>query len=285
MIEKKLFGRTGHLSTRVIFGAYALSEATQRDADRVLELLLEYGVNHIDTANMYGDSEKLVGSWMKKYRDHFFIATKTRKRRYKGTWADLQQSLKLLQIDQTDLWQIHGLTGTIGWQEVMQPGGTLETFIKARDKGLVRFIGITGHGIKAPEMHLRSLENFPFDSVLVPYNFALMQKPRYAMNFETLASLCHHYDIALQTIKAIARRPWGDHPRTYHTFFYEPLDSQEAIDLAVHWVLGNPQAFLITAGDIQLLPKILDAASRFQSCPSEEEMKTLVQTFDIQPIF
>jgi len=285
MIPKTPFGRTGHSSTRVIFGAYALNEATQSEADRALELLLEYCVNHIDTANMYGNSEKLLGAWMEKHRDRFFLATKTHKRRAKGTWADLRLSLKLLRVDQIDLWQIHGLTGQVGWQEAMQPGGTLDTFKAAREKGLVRFIGVTGHGLKAPEMHLRSLERFDFDSVLVPYNYALMQKKSYTADFDALAAACLHLDTAFQTIKSIARRPWGDRPKTYNTFFYQPLESQEAIDLSVHWVLGNPQTFLITAGDIRLLPKILDAASRFQSRPSEEEMKNLAQAVDLQSIF
>jgi aryl-alcohol dehydrogenase-like predicted oxidoreductase len=285
MIPKGLFGRTGHLSTRVIFGAYALSGATQSQADQVLELLLEYGVNHIDTANMYGNSEMLVGAWMEKYRDRFFLATKTHTRRMKGVRSHLRLSLKLLRVDQIDLWQIHGLTGQVGWQEAMQPGGTLDTFKEARDKGLVRFIGVTGHGLKAPEMHLRSLEQFDFDSVLGPYDYALMQKPRYAADFESLAAVCRQRNTAFQTIKAIARRPWGDRPRTFNTYFYEPLVSQQAIDLSVHWVLGNQQAFLISAGDIGLLPKILDAASRFKSRPTEEEMKALVKTFDIRSIF
>lgn len=285
MIPKQPFGRTGHMSTRIIFGAYALSEATQNEADQVLELLLEYGVNHIDTANMYGNAEKCLGAWMVKYRDHFFIATKTHKRRYKGTWADLRQSLKLLGVDQIDLWQIHGLTGLTGWNEAMASGGTLDTFVKARDKGLVRFLGVTGHGLKAPQMHKRSLELFNFDSVLLPYNYTLMQNKQYAANFLTLEALCCEQNIAFQTIKSIARRRWGDRSKTYHTYFYEPLESQEAIDMAIHWVLGNTNVFLITAGDIQLLPRILDAANRFEQRPSDSEMKALVDVFNMQPIF
>ncbi len=285
MISKQSFGRTGHASTRVLFGAYALSKATQAEADGVLELLLAYGVNHIDTAIMYGNAEKRIGPWMEKHRDDFFIATKTRRRTYQGAWDNLQRSLDRLRVDYVDLWQMHGLTGPAGWERAMGPGGTLEAFVEARDKGLVRFLGVTGHGLKAPAMHIRSLERFDFDTVLVPYNYSLMQNPRYAADLEALVTRCREGHVAVQTIKSIARRPWKGRLKTYNTYFYEPLDTQEAIDKAVHWALGYPDTFLITAGDMQLLPKMLDAANRFEARPSDAEMAAEVAAFDIQPIF
>ena len=285
MISKQPFGRTGHASTRVLFGAYALNEATQVEADRVLELLLAYGVNHIDTAIMYGNAEKRIGPWMDVHRGDFFVATKTRRRTYQGAWDDLQRSLDRLRLDHVDLWQMHGLTSPAGWERAMGPGGTLEAFVEARDKGLVRFLGVTGHGLKAPAMHLRSLERFDFDAVLVPYNHSLMQNPRYAADLEALVTLCRERHVAIQTIKSIARRPWEGRTQVYNTYFYEPLEAQDAIDRAVHWVLGYPDTFLITAGDMQLLPRILDAAHRFETRPSDAEMAAVAAEFAIQPIF
>jgi aryl-alcohol dehydrogenase-like predicted oxidoreductase len=285
MIAKQPFGRTGHASTRILFGAYALSKATQAEADRILALLLESGVNHIDTAILYGNAEKRIGPWMEKHRDDFFLATKTRRRTYRGAWEDLQRSLERLRADYVDLWQMHGLTGPAGWEKAMGPGGTLEAFVEARDRGLVRFLGVTGHGLKAPAMHLRSLERFDFDTVLVPYNHSLMQNPRYAADLKALVTRCRERQVALQTIKSIARRPWGDRPKTHNTYFYEPLQDQEAIDKAVHWVLGHPDTFLITAGDMQLLPNILDAATRFEARPSDAEMAAHAAELAIQPIF
>lgn len=285
MISKQPFGGTGRTSTRILFGAYALSKATQAEADHVLDLLLEYGVNHIDTAPMYGNAEKRIGPWMEKHRGDFFIATKTRRRTYQGAWDDLQRSLDRLRVDYVDLWQMHGLTNPVGWERAMGPGGTLEAFIEARDKGLVRFLGVTGHGLKVPAMHIRSLERFDFDTVLVPYNYSLMQNPQYAADFQALVTLCRERHVAVQTIKSIARRPWADRPKTYNTYFYEPLDSQETIDKAVHWALGYPDTFLITAGDMQLLPNILEAANRFEARPSDAEMAVVVDKYGIQPIF
>jgi aryl-alcohol dehydrogenase-like predicted oxidoreductase len=285
MIAKQEFGRTGHLSTRIIFGAYALSQATQVEADGILERLLEYGVNHIDTAILYGNAEERIGPWIAAHRNNFFIATKTRKRAYQGAWDDLQRSLDRLRVDYVDLWQMHGLTGPSGWEKSMGPGGALQAFVEARDKGLVRFLGVTGHGLKAPVMHMRSLERFDFDSVLVPFNYALMQNPRYASDFEALVRLCRERQAAVQTIKSVARRPWGGRPKTYNTYFYEPLEAQEAIDKAVHWVLGRSEVFLITAGDMQVLPKMLDAAARFEAQPSDAEMSDQAEKLDLQPIF
>jgi aryl-alcohol dehydrogenase-like predicted oxidoreductase len=285
MIPKLHFGRTGHRSTRIIFGAYALSKATQADAAHVLDVLLAYGVNHIDTAPMYGNAEKCIGPWMERHRGDFFVATKTRRRTYQGAWDDLQRSLDRLRVDYVDLWQMHGLTGPAGWERAMGPGGTLEAFVEARDRGLVRFLGVTGHGIKAPAMHTRSLERFDFDTVLVPYNYSLMQNPRYAADLQALVTRCRERHVAVQTIKSVARRPWEGRPKTYNTYFYEPLDNQAAIDRAVHWVLGNPDTFLITAGDMLLLPKMLDAANRFEARPSDAEMTADAAEFGIQPIF
>lgn len=285
MIPKLAFGRTGHQSTRIIFGAYALSEATQVEADRVLDLLLQYGINHIDTAAMYGNAEKRIGSWMEKYRDQFFLATKTRSRSYAGAWKNLQHSLEQLRVDYVDLWQMHGLTNPQGWEKSMGPGGTLEAFIEARDKGLVRYLGVTAHGGKSPMMHKQSLHRFDFDSVMLPYNYSQMKYPKYAPHFTELLEICQEREIAVQTIKSIARRPWGDQQKTYNTYFYEPLETQDAIDIAVHWALKLEGSFVITAGDMKLLPKILDAANRYENPPSDEEMDALMEAYNIQFIF
>jgi aryl-alcohol dehydrogenase-like predicted oxidoreductase len=285
MLPKQLFGRTGHTSSQIIFGAYALSNATQANAAGILELLLEYGINHIDTAPMYGNSEKCVGSWMKQHRDDFFIATKSRSRTYEGAWKNLRRSLDQLRVDYVDLWQMHGLTNPAGWEKAMGPGGALEAFIEAHEKGLARFLGVTGHGSKVPAMHKRSLENFDFDTVLLPYSYPQMQNPRYADDFNELIGLCRKRNVAVQIIKSIARRPWGNSPITHNTHFYEPLDTHDAIEKSVHWALGLPESFLITAGDMGLLPKMLAAASRYQKRPSAAEMKAIMDEFDIQPIF
>ncbi|MFW9853056.1 MAG: aldo/keto reductase [Candidatus Thorarchaeota archaeon] len=285
MILKSEFGRTGHISTRIIFGGYALSKATQTEADRILDILLENGVNHIDTALGYGNSEKCIGKWMEKHRDDFFLATKTRHRSYKGAWEDLQRSLKQLRVDYIDLWQMHGLTNPAGWEKAMSPEGTLTAFIEARDKGLVKYLGVTGHGSKVAAMHKLSLERFDFDSVLLPYNYIMMQNPRYAADFTDLVELCNKRNIAVQTIKSVVRRPWENRPKRYNTYFYEPLENQEAIDVAVHWSMSLNNSFVITAGDMQILPKILKAAKSFKEQPTDEEMKALVDEYGIQKIF
>jgi len=285
MIPKNQFGSTGHAISRIIFGGYALSKATQAEANRILDLLLETGVNHIDTALGYGNSENCIGSWMEKHRDDFFLATKTRHRSYNGAWEDLQRSLNQLKVDSIDLWQMHGLTNPVGWEKAMGSEGALTAFIEARDKGLVKFLGVTGHGSKVPAMHKRSLERFDFDTVLLPYNYLMMKNPRYAADFSALIELCHERNVAVQTIKSIARRPWEDRPRTYNTYFYEPLETQDAIDKSVHWSFGLPDSFVITAGDMQILPKMLDAAKRFETKPSDIEMNDIVSEYDVRKIF
>jgi len=190
MIEKEPFGRTGHLSTRTIFGAVAVGAATQAQADRVLDLLIYYGVNHIDTAASYGDAELHVGQWVERHRSHFFLATKTEKRTYREARDEFHRSLERLRVDQVDLFQLHNLVAPTEWELAMGTGGALEAAIEAREQGLTRFIGVTGHGVTAPIMHKRSLERFDFDSVLLPYSYAMMQNPQYAADFEALMDLC-----------------------------------------------------------------------------------------------
>lgn len=284
MIKKQPFGRTGHLSSQIIFGGAALWDVPQAEADRALELLLEYGINHIDTAASYGDSELRIGPWMDHHRHQFFLATKTGERTYEKARAEFHRSLERLRVDHVDLLQLHYLVDPQEWEVAMGPGGALEAAIEAREQGLTRFIGVTGHDLTVTSMHQRSLERFDFDSILLPYNYILMQNPDYAANFEALLALCQTRQVAVQTIKSIARGPWGDKPHTYITW-YEPLEDQNEIDLAVHWVLSRPGIFLNTVGDLHLLPKVLDAASRFQMAPTQTEMQEEIERLEITPLF
>ncbi|MHA2006209.1 MAG: aldo/keto reductase [Promethearchaeota archaeon] len=284
MIVKQQFGNTGHLSTRTIFGAAALSNVTQEVADQTLEVLLKNGVNHIDTAAGYGESELRIGSWMEKYRNKFFLATKVFRRTYQQTRDQIQASLERLRVSSIDLVQFHNLTDPKSWEKVMGPKGALKAVVEAREKGLVKYIGVTGHGYTVAAMHKRSLEHFEFDSVLLPYNYIMMQNQDYARDFEELLKICQDRGIAFQTIKSLARRPWGKTKRI-RTTWYEPFEDQVDIDRAVHWVLKKEGIFLNTSSDIHLLPKILDAANRFKIGPPEDEMKRETISLDMKPIF
>lgn len=284
MIERQPFGRTGHLSTRTIFGAAALSEVSQDEADQTLEVLLQYGVNHIDVAASYGDAELRIGPWMDRYRDQFFLATKTGERSRQPAREQLERSLERLRTDHVDLWQLHNLVDAGDWDTALSPGGAIEAAIEAREQGLVRAIGVTGHGSEVAARHRRSLERFDFDSVLLPYSYLVMQDPDYAGDFEALMSTCQDRNVAVQTIKAVARRPWWGREHTAATW-YQPLEQQAAIDHAVHWVLGRPRVFLNTVGDIHLLPRVLDAASRFESRPSDAEMTAEIANQEMVSLF
>jgi aryl-alcohol dehydrogenase-like predicted oxidoreductase len=284
IIKTKQFGRTGHLSSRAIFGSASLSQASQDEANQVLELLLKYGINHIDTAPRYGEAEIRIGPWMKHHRDRFFLATKTDQRKYGETRDQFYRSLERLQVDHVDLLQLHNLTDVVHREIAMGPGGALEFLIEARDKGLTRFVGITGHGLQAPRMHRQSLDRFDFDTVLLPCNYLLMQDSGYATDFDRLMAYCREHDIAVQTIKAIARGFWGKKPHDHNTW-YEPVTDQQAIKKLVHWVLGLTDVFLITVGDIQELPKVLEAAASFESQPADEEMVRLVGEEGLEPVF
>jgi aryl-alcohol dehydrogenase-like predicted oxidoreductase len=284
MIEKAMFGRTGHESTRAVFGAAALWDVSQEMADRTLDVLFQYGVNHIDTAASYGKSEERVGPWMKRYRNQFFLATKTGERTKAKAWDELRRSLDRLQSDHVDLLQLHFLVDEGEWQTAMGPGGALEAVLEAQAQGLTRFVGVTGHDLVVTRMHTRSLERHDFDSVLLPYNYPLSRNPAYQGEFEELLGLCRQRNVAVQIIKSVAVGPWGEKPHT-RTTWYETLEDQADLDRAVWFVLGIPGVFLNTAGDINLLPKILDAASRFEQAPPTQEMERMVSEEAMTPLF
>jgi aryl-alcohol dehydrogenase-like predicted oxidoreductase len=272
MIERAPFGATGHESSRVIFGAAALASASKADADRTRELIERHEINHIDVAASYGDAELRIAPWLKD--NDFFLATKTGQRGYAAAKEEIHRSLDRLQVDHVDSIQLHNLVDVVEWDIALSPGGALEACLEARDEGLVRFIGVTGHGLSVPKMHERSLGRFDFDSVLCPYNWVQMQDPRYAETFDGLAKLCEERDVALQTIKSLAYKPWEGRAKTASTW-YEPLTEQGDIDLAVSWVLADRQAFLLTTGDVDVLPKLLDAAERAGERPSDDQMSQL----------
>ena len=278
------FGRTRHRSSRVIFGAAALSSVAQDVADRTLEVLQEHGVNHIDVAASYGEAELRIKPWLRSAREAFFVATKTGARDAKGAREELHRSLDRMGVDHVDLWQLHNLADPIEWDTALSPGGAVEAAVEARQEGLVRWIGVTGHGAQIAANHRRSVARFDFDSVLLPYNYVTMQSPYYAENFEGLAAVCAARGTAVQTIKAIALRPWSGRERTRSTW-YEPLEEQADIDLAVWWVLGREGVFLNTVGDVNLLPKVLDAAERFEQRPDEAAMKALIERTETEPLF
>jgi aryl-alcohol dehydrogenase-like predicted oxidoreductase len=284
MITLQPFGRTGHQSTRVIFGAAALSEVSQEDADRTLAYVAERGINHIDTAASYGDAELRLGPLLEQHRDGYFLATKTGERTRDAAYAEICRSLERLRTDRVDLIQLHNLVDEDEWRTAYAPGGVLEAAVRARDEGLVSYIGVTGHGVTVARQHIRSLAEFDFASVLLPYNFPMTRNAEYLDDFEELLAICEEREVAVQTIKSITRAPWGDQQPTTSTW-YEPLQDQDAIDVAVHWVLGRSGIFLNTVGDINVLPKVVDAAERFAHRPDDQAMADLERAWGMEPLF
>jgi len=282
------FGTTGHSSTRIIFGAAAIGAMQQPRADQVLEALLEFGVNHIDVAAKYGAAELRLAPFLRDRRDEFFLATKTGDRGRQAAAESIESSLAKMEVGQIDLIQLHNLTEDAWWQETMGSGGALEALLDARDRGQVRFLGVTGHGTRAAEMHLRSLERFPFDSVLLPYNHIMMQNPQYARDFKELLGVCKERGVAVQTIKSIARRRWREGDESKRFSWYEPIRDPAAIERATQWALHEPSVFVNTSSDATLLRIALEAAASFEPGDIDAMNRLLaadVSAMGIEPIF
>jgi aryl-alcohol dehydrogenase-like predicted oxidoreductase len=285
MIGRATFGRTGHESSRVIFGGAALATMRQEAADELLPVLSEAGVNHLDVAAAYGDAELRLAPWLAAHPHEFFVATKTGDRSGDAARASLGRSLERLGVDHVDLIQLHNLVEPDEWDVAFAPGGAVEALARARDEGLTRFVGVTGHGLRIAAMHARSLERFDFDSVLLPYSYLLVQHEVYRADVERLMAICEERNVAIQTIKSVARRRWTDRER--HFSWYEPLADESAIDRAVRYVLGCPGLFLISSSDAHLLRPTLAAAARVgtEPGPTTDELRRDVVAHGMRPLF
>lgn len=284
MLPLAPFGQTGHDSTRVIFGAAALGSMSQERADATLAMVDRAGINHIDTAASYGESEDRLQPFLAEHRDRFFLATKTGARDGVDARAELEKSLERMGVDHVDLIQLHNLVEPEEWETAFAARGAVAALAAARDEGLALRIGVTGHGLRIARMHLESLERFDFDSVLYPYNHSLLQHDAYRSDVELLRALCVDRHVAMQTIKSVARGRWAD-PDQPNFSWYEPLDEPDAITRAVRYVLGNDDLFLNTSSDARLLPAIVAAAEGDLAIPTDAEMDADIQTFGITPLF
>ena len=284
MIEKAAFGRTGHHSSRVIFGAAALGGMRQERADALMETVLEFGINHLDTAASYGESELRLAPFLKSHRREVFLATKTGDRTGAGARASLERSLERMGVDQVDLIQLHNLVEDDEWEAAHGPGGAVEALANARDEGLVRFIGVTGHGTRIPRMHIRSLERFHVDSVLFPFNYTMLRSDAYRAAVVELVGLCESRGVAAQTIKAVAKRRWTDDSAPHYSW-YEALPPGDALGRAVAYVLGRPQLFLNSSSDGRLLRPILEAAARREGVPTDAAMEADCVAHGAEPLF
>ncbi len=283
-METAPFGSTGHRSSRVLFGAAALGAMSQDRADATLALLAPAGVNHIDTAASYGESELRLAPFLADHRQDFFLATKTGERSGDRARAQLEASLERMGVEQVDLIQLHNLVEPTDWETAFGPGGAVEALASARSEGLCRFIGVTGHGVRIPAMHSRSLDAFPFDSVLFPYNYSMMGIPDYRRDVEALLTTCQEREVAVQTIKSIARGRWPEEVERRFSW-YQPIEDDDALTRAVRFVLSRPGLFLNTSSDARLLPRTLTAAAAGGPEPTEQELEADTARLGITPLF
>lgn len=284
-MQQRRLGRTGHMSSIVIMGTAAFWEISQQDADKALDLALAKGVNHIDVAPQYGQAEERTGPWLESRRDQFFVGCKTLERERQPAWVELQRSLEKLRTDHLDLYQLHAVGTFEELDQAMAPGGAIETLMEAREQGLTRWLGITGHGIDVAKVQAEALERFDFDTVMFPIHPRLYGDPEYRKDTEHLLKLCAERDVGVMIIKAVTKGPWGEQPKAYNTW-YQPHDKQAQIETGVRFALSQPGVTGIpSAGDVRLLPMILDSAERYQPMTADEQEQAIRESLALEPLF
>ena len=283
-MEKRQLGRTGHMSSVVIFGTAAFWAIEQDEANAALDLAAARGVNHIDVAPQYGLAEERLGPWLEHRRDQFFVGCKTLERTKEGAWADLRRSLERLRLKALDLYQLHSVGTFEELDKAFAPGGAIETLREARDKGLTRYLGITGHGIQTPAVHAAALERFDFDTVMFPINPPLYGNPDYRRDAERLLKMAAERNVGVMIIKSIARGPWGEQAKAYNSW-YQPFDDAQTIEQWVRFALSQPVTAIASAADVHLLPMIFQSGERFQPMSADDQSRLIREAAKLEPLF
>jgi aryl-alcohol dehydrogenase-like predicted oxidoreductase len=281
IMEKRRLGRTGHMSTVLTLGCAAIGRVSQEEADVVLEMAIDHGMNHIDVAPTYGDAELRLNKWMREHRDEFFLACKTRKRTREGAAEDLEASLERLGVDHLELYQLHGLDEMDELETALGEGGAMEVFLDAREQGIVDHLGITSH---RPDTALEAIRRFDFDTVLFPLNFILKRHPVPENDYEPLLRLAKERDMGAIAMKAFTRRPWPTEERRYNTW-YEPWDTQWGIDRGLWFALSQGVTTAASAGDVRLFPMMVDAAERYAELTRGEQEELVESASGLRPLF
>jgi predicted aldo/keto reductase-like oxidoreductase len=283
-MKKRRFGRTMHNSTLAVFGAVALGQIDQPSADKVMQQVIDAGINHIDVAPSYGQAEARLGPWMPRIREDFFLGCKTMERSKQGAINEFHESMERLQVEYFDLYQLHAVTEMAELDKCTEKGGALEGVIEMREKGLTRFIGITGHGMQAPAIFIEALNRFDFDSVLFPINPTLFANDDYRAQALALLDICEEKDVGVMIIKSVAKEPWGDREHRFHTW-YVPFEKEEAIQKNINFVLSQKLTHICTPGDYRLLDKVFNACEDFAPMEAAEQEALIEKLSDLEIIF
>jgi aryl-alcohol dehydrogenase-like predicted oxidoreductase len=284
-METRRLGRTGHLSSVAVLGAAAFARSNPEETGRVFHAALDAGVNHLDIAPRYGDAERLVGPLLPAVRDRLFVGCKTTRRNGDGARAQLEESLTTLGCDTFDLYQMHAVTTV---DELDDRAPAAEAILRARDEGLCRFVGVTGHDMGAPRAHAEAVRRWDLDTVMFPVNPRLWSDADYRRDAEALLDLAAERDLGVMAIKAAAARPWrtDEQAERHATTWYEPYTGADEVARGVRFALSTPgvHAFC-TPGDVDVLRAALEAANSYTPMTGDERADAISATRDEELIF
>ena len=284
-METRVFGKTNANITLITMGGCGLGYVDQNEADKAVKLAMDHGINMIDVAPTYGKAEERLRPWIQKYRDKFFLAEKTMKRTKKGAWRQLNRSLERLDTTYFDLYQFHAVSSIEELDQILGKDGAMEAFKEAKETGIIKHIGITGHDDVRILQKAITLSD-DFDTVLLPVYVASLVNPNPVNDFKSILQITREKNIGVTAIKAISKNRWkGD--STYNTW-YEPLDKQEFVNQAVWFTLSQDGVTTYSLPcDVKLWPLVLNAVKLYKKLDAKdlEKIVNIARENELQPLF
>jgi aryl-alcohol dehydrogenase-like predicted oxidoreductase len=280
-VEKRKLGKTGEALSVIGFGGILVMNETAEDSARVVQQAVEErGINYFDVAPSYGNAEEMLGPALEPYRNEVFLACKTGKRDAAGAEEELHASLKRLHTDHVDLYQLHAMTTLEDVEQVLGPGGAMETFVRAREQGKTRFLGFSAH---SEEAALALIDRFDFDTILYPVNWSSWLKEGFGPEVVAKAA---QKEMGILALKTLATRAWQEgETHNWSKTWYKPVESYEEAELAVRFTLSQPVTAGVSPGHAELLWWACDAAEDFCLITDEEMQRLQTWCADLETIF
>jgi aryl-alcohol dehydrogenase-like predicted oxidoreductase len=281
-IERRVLGNTGERLSMIGFGGIVVMNESTGEASNVVAEAVDRGINYFDVAPSYGNAQERLGPALAPYRANCFLACKTDGRTKDESRTELEQSLRLLKTDHVDLYQFHALTKMAELDQVLGPGGAMETMEAAKKEGKIRYIGFSVH---SAETAVAALDRYNFDTILFPVNWVLFTQAKFGPQ---ILKKAQEKKVGILALKSMAKTVWPADQKEHHAepkCWYQPAAYPDEASLGLRWTLSHPITAAIPPGDERYFRLAMEVAQNYKPIQPEEEQALLAGGLGIEPIF